>query len=147
MNETRRVGPRGSTKSDAGSALGAHRGHLCARKPRVDLSMEFLIGRSLSNIIMNLLFAPIVKRAAEQRNLDWLGLIEREPDAGLGNGGLGRLAACFLASMSTMQLPAMGYGPRHEYGIFKQSIRGGWVKDRNPRRRRRSPHDDGPNPE
>jgi starch phosphorylase len=90
------------------------------------LSMEFLIGRSLSNNIMNLLFDPIAKRAAEQRNLDWLSLIEQEPDAGLGNGGLGRLAACFLDSMATMQLPAMGYGLRYEYGIFKQSIKDGW---------------------
>ena len=90
------------------------------------LSMEFLIGRSLTNNIVNLLLDPAAKRAAEQRNLDWLGIIEQEPDAGLGNGGLGRLAACFLDSMATMQLPAMGYGLRYEYGIFKQSIKDGW---------------------
>jgi len=90
------------------------------------LSMEFLIGRSLTNNITNLLLDPFVKRAAEQKNLDWLGLIEQEPDAGLGNGGLGRLAACFLDSMATMQLPAMGYGLRYEYGIFKQTIQDGW---------------------
>ncbi|MBO0736616.1 MAG: glycogen/starch/alpha-glucan phosphorylase, partial [Alphaproteobacteria bacterium] len=84
------------------------------------LSMEYLIGRSLSGNIMNLLLDPFAKRAAEHRNLDWLSLIEEEPDAGLGNGGLGRLAACFLDSMATMQLPAMGYGLRYEYGIFKQ---------------------------
>jgi len=90
------------------------------------LSLEFLIGRSLTNNITNLLLDPFVKQAVEQKNLDWLGLIEQEPDAGLGNGGLGRLAACFLDSMATMQLPAMGYGLRYEYGIFKQSIQDGW---------------------
>ena len=90
------------------------------------LSMEFLIGRSLTNNITNLLLDPFAKRIAEQQNVDWIGLIEEEPDAGLGNGGLGRLAACFLNSMATMQLPAMGYGLRYEYGIFKQTIQGGW---------------------
>jgi starch phosphorylase len=90
------------------------------------LSMEFLIGRSLTNNITNLLLDPFVKRAAAQKNVDWLGLVEQEPDAGLGNGGLGRLAACFLDSMATMQLPAMGYGLRYEYGIFKQTIQDGW---------------------
>jgi starch phosphorylase len=90
------------------------------------LSMEFLIGRSLANNVTNLLLDPIVKQAVEERNLDWLGLLEQEPDAGLGNGGLGRLAACFLDSMATMQLPAVGYGLRYEYGIFKQAIRDGW---------------------
>ena len=93
------------------------------------LSMEFLIGRSLTNNITNLLLNPFVKRAAEQKNVDWLGLIEQEPDAGLGNGGLGRLAACFLDSMATMQLPAMGYGVRYEYGMFKQSIKDGWQRE------------------
>jgi starch phosphorylase len=90
------------------------------------LSMEFLIGRSLGNNVTNLLLDPAAKRAIAQRNLDWLGLLEEEPDAGLGNGGLGRLAACFLDSMATIQLPAMGYGLRYEYGIFKQSIKDGW---------------------
>ena len=90
------------------------------------LSMEFLIGRSLSNNIINLLIDPYVEDIATRENVDWLGLTEEEPDAGLGNGGLGRLAACFLDSMATMQLPAMGYGLRYEYGIFKQSIRDGW---------------------
>jgi glycogen phosphorylase len=93
------------------------------------LSMEFLIGRSLTNNITNLLLDPFVKRAAEQKNLDWLGLIEQEPDAGLGNGGLGRLAACFLDSMATMQLPPMGYGLRYEYGMFKQAIQDGWQQE------------------
>ena len=90
------------------------------------LSMEFLIGRSLGNNVANLLLDPFVQQAAQRRELDWLGLLEQEPDAGLGNGGLGRLAACFLDSMATMQLPAMGYGLRYEYGMFKQSVEDGW---------------------
>src|SRR5213593_1304485 len=90
------------------------------------LSMEFLIGRSLTNNITNLLLSPLVSDAVKQASLDWLGLLEEEPDAGLGNGGLGRLAACFLDSMATMQLPAMGYGLRYEYGMFRQTIEDGW---------------------
>src|SRR5215468_3283280 len=70
------------------------------------LSMEFLIGRSLRNNISNLLLSPLVEYAAKEKALDWLELVEEEPDAGLGNGGLGRLAACFLDSMATMELPA-----------------------------------------
>jgi starch phosphorylase len=91
--------------------------------------MEFLIGRSLTNNVTNLLLDPFVQRAARERNLDWFGLLDQEPDAGLGNGGLGRLAACFLDSMATMQLPAMGYGLRYEYGMFRQSIEDGWQRE------------------
>jgi len=90
------------------------------------LSMEFLIGRSLTNNITNMMLGPFVGDFVKQASIDWLGLLEQEPDAGLGNGGLGRLAACFLDSMATMQLPAMGYGLRYEYGMFKQTIEGGW---------------------
>ena len=93
------------------------------------LSMEFLIGRSLANNITNLLLDLTAERAARDKKLDWLGLLEQEPDAGLGNGGLGRLAACFIESMATMQLPAIGYGLRYEYGIFKQTIRDGWQRE------------------
>jgi len=93
------------------------------------LSMEFLIGRSLANNVTNLMLDPVVAEAVSNKNLDWLALLEQEPDAGLGNGGLGRLAACFLDSMATMQLPAMGYGLRYEYGIFKQNIRDGWQEE------------------
>src|SRR5216683_2734050 len=93
------------------------------------LSMEFLIGRSLANNVTNLLLDPLVTEAVRQMHLDWLGLLEQEPDAALGNGGLGRLAACFLDSMATMQFPAMGYGLRYEYGIFKQSIQDGWQRE------------------
>jgi starch phosphorylase len=93
------------------------------------LSMEFLIGRSLSNNITNLLLDPVIQDAVQQKKIDWLELLEPEPDAGLGNGGLGRLAACFLDSMATLQLPTMGYGLRYEYGIFKQSIKDGWQQE------------------
>ena len=93
------------------------------------LSMEFLIGRSTANNVSNLLLDPLVRQAAKEKGIDWLSLIEEEPDAGLGNGGLGRLAACFLDSMATMQLPATGYGLRYEYGMFKQSIANGWQKE------------------
>jgi hypothetical protein len=93
------------------------------------LSMEFLIGRSLANNVMNLLLDPVVSQAVKDEDLDWLCLLDREPDAGLGNGGLGRLAACFLDSMATMGLPAMGYGLRYEYGIFKQTIVDGWQRE------------------
>jgi glycogen phosphorylase len=90
------------------------------------LSMEFLIGRSLTNNIRNLLLEPTARDVIAAKSLDWMRILEQEPDAGLGNGGLGRLAACFLDSMATLQLPAMGYGLRYEYGMFKQSIQYGW---------------------
>jgi starch phosphorylase len=90
------------------------------------LSMEFLAGRSLANNVTNLLLHSFTTHAAKQKDVDLLSLLEQEPDAGLGNGGLGRLAACFLDSMATLHLPAMGYGLRYEYGIFKQTIQNGW---------------------
>jgi starch phosphorylase len=93
------------------------------------LSLEFLIGRSLASNVTSLLLDPLVQDAAQLKGIDWLELIEQEPDAGLGNGGLGRLAACFLDSMATMQLPATGYGLRYEYGMFKQSIVNGWQRE------------------
>ncbi len=93
------------------------------------LSMEFLLGRSLANNVTNLLLDPLVQQAVQEKGIDWVELVEQEPDAGLGNGGLGRLAACFLDSMATMHLPATGYGLRYEYGMFKQSIVDGWQKE------------------
>jgi starch phosphorylase len=89
------------------------------------LSMEFLIGRSLANNVLNLRLEPVLRQAMDREKLDWAQLAEMEPDAGLGNGGLGRLAACFLDSMATLQIPAIGYGLRYEYGIFRQEIADG----------------------
>jgi len=94
------------------------------------LSIEFLLGRSLANNIQNLLLDPVAEQLIKDKQLDLLGLLEQEPDAGLGNGGLGRLAACFLDSMAAMQLPGTGYGLRYEYGMFKQSIDNGWQQER-----------------
>ena len=90
------------------------------------LSMEFLLGRSLANNITNALLSPLAQEAAVKRGIDSLVVTETEPDAGLGNGGLGRLAACFIDSMATMEIPGMGYGLRYEYGIFRQTIQDGW---------------------
>ena len=94
------------------------------------VSIEFLIGRSLANNVMNLMLDPAVERTFDDRGREWMEILGEEPDAGLGNGGLGRLAACFLNSMATLQLPAMGYGLRYEHGIFRQRIRNGWQEER-----------------
>jgi glycogen phosphorylase len=104
------------------------------------LSMEFLIGRSLTNNLTNLLVEPVVREVLEREGLDLLQLAEQEPDAGLGNGGLGRLAACFIDSLATLQFPAIGYGLRYDYGIFRQEIQNGyqiehpdyWLRDPDP---------------
>jgi starch phosphorylase len=90
------------------------------------LSMEYLIGRCLANNAANLLLDPVMREACKETSCDWVSLLEQEPDAGLGNGGLGRLAACFIDSLATMQIPAMGYGLRFDYGIFRQTIQDGW---------------------
>ncbi len=93
------------------------------------LSMEFLIGRSLTNNITNLSLDPLVRQAMQMAGLDLMSVAEMEPDAGLGNGGLGRLAACFIDSLATLQIPAIGYGLRYEYGIFRQEIKNGWQQE------------------
>ncbi|WP_166823079.1 glycogen/starch/alpha-glucan phosphorylase [Thalassoroseus pseudoceratinae] len=91
------------------------------------LSMEFLIGRTLVNNIINLGVEELVQEELQSDpHQDWPEVIETEPDAGLGNGGLGRLAACFIESLATLQIPAVGYGLRYEYGIFRQSIENGY---------------------
>jgi glycogen phosphorylase len=89
------------------------------------LSMEFLLGRSLSNNLTDLLVEPIVQDIIQREGLDMVQLAQEEPDAGLGNGGLGRLAACFSDSLATMLLTAIGYGLRYHYGIFRRRIRNG----------------------
>lgn len=93
------------------------------------LSLEFLIGRSLANNLTNLMLDPVMGHFCRRHNIVPEEIIEQEPDAGLGNGGLGRLAACFLDSMATLGIPGMGYGLRYEYGIFKQTIRDGWQNE------------------
>src|SRR5258707_4783043 len=93
------------------------------------LSMEFLLGRSLANNVTNLLLDPLLPDAAQEHGIDCLELIEREPDAGLGNGGLGRRAACFLYPMATMQLPGTGDGTRYENGKVNQTVVDGCQKE------------------
>ncbi|OAB60307.1 glycogen phosphorylase [Leptolyngbya valderiana BDU 20041] len=90
------------------------------------LSAEFLMGRHLGNNLVNLGLDEKVRQVVEESGLDLDELIEQEEDPGLGNGGLGRLAACFLDSLATLEIPAIGYGIRYEFGIFHQMIRDGW---------------------
>jgi starch phosphorylase len=94
------------------------------------LSLEFLMGKALENNLLNLGLLDNMKAALASLGLDLTDLFGQEPDAGLGNGGLGRLAACFLDSMATLALPAYGYGIRYEYGIFDQEIRDGFQVER-----------------
>jgi glycogen phosphorylase len=89
------------------------------------LSAEFLMGPQLANNLINLGIYEEVREAVEASGVDWNALVDHEPEPGLGNGGLGRLAACFLDSLATLEIPAMGYGIRYEFGIFRQSIRDG----------------------
>ncbi len=104
------------------------------------LSMEFLMGRALSNHILNLDIQENIKATLHQLGINQEELESAEQDAGLGNGGLGRLAACFLDSCARLQYPVTGYGIRYEYGMFKQQIQNGyqlehpdhWLRDGNP---------------
>ena len=104
------------------------------------LSLEFLMGRAMTNNIINLGLEKPVRDALSSLGYQLEDLVDQEPDAGLGNGGLGRLAACFLDSLATLEIPAYGYGIRYNYGIFNQQVRNGWqveqpdnwLKDGNP---------------
>ena len=104
------------------------------------LSMEFLMGRALGNNLINLTYYNEVKEALDELGFDLNVIEDQEPDAALGNGGLGRLAACFLDSLATLGYPAYGCGIRYRYGMFKQSIEDGyqverpddWLRDGNP---------------
>jgi len=103
-------------------------------------SLEFLLGRSLCNAVLNLDLTDEVKETLTRFGVQWEEIREQELDAGLGNGGLGRLAACFLDSCATLRLPVTGYGIRYEYGMFHQRIEGGrqveapdhWLREGNP---------------
>lgn len=94
------------------------------------LSAEFLLGRALANNLLALGLYDSMRSVLRELGLDLSDLLEQEPDAGLGNGGLGRLAACFLDSMATLSLPGYGYGIRYEFGIFEQEIRDGYQVER-----------------
>lgn len=104
------------------------------------LSLEFLMGRTLGNAMLNLDIEPATTEALRNLGLVLEEVADQEHDAGLGNGGLGRLAACFLDSCATLQLPVMGYGIRYEYGMFRQKIENGyqheepdhWLRNGNP---------------
>ena len=94
------------------------------------LSAEFLLGRQLGNSLLNIGSFMQTRRALEELGLNVYDILEQEAEPGLGNGGLGRLAACFMDSLSTLDIPAIGYGIRYEYGIFEQSIEKGWQVER-----------------
>ena len=94
------------------------------------LSMEFLIGRTLSNAMIAEGIYGLAQEALSELNVDLEEVLEKEVDPGLGNGGLGRLAACFMDSIATLGLPGMGYGIRYEYGMFRQKIENGQQVER-----------------
>ncbi|MCF0261668.1 MAG: glycogen/starch/alpha-glucan phosphorylase [Sphaerochaetaceae bacterium] len=115
--------------------------HDAAQAKRVYyLSLEFLMGRAMTNNITNMGLENEVTKALKDLGYTYEEIADVEPDAGLGNGGLGRLAACFLDSMATLDIPSFGYGIRYNYGIFKQQIRNGyqqeqpdnWLRNGNP---------------
>lgn len=107
--------------------VGTQKGYYTKKQKRVYyLSMEFLIGRSLGNSLINLGFWDRVEKAVNDMGYDLEEILDKEEDAALGNGGLGRLAACFMDSIATMNIPAYGYGINYEYGLFHQKIVNGY---------------------
>src|SRR5690606_16685225 len=94
------------------------------------LSSEFLVGRSLGLCLVNLGLYETAKEVLAARGYGLSDVLECESDPGLGNGGLGRLAACFMDSLATLELPAIGYGIRYDFGIFEQVIEEGWQVER-----------------
>jgi len=102
--------------------------YLQQKQPKVVcyLSAEFLLGPRLGNSLINLGIYDRVRQAVEEYGLDLKELLEQEAEPGLGNGGLGRLAACYMDSLATLEIPAIGYGIRYEFGIFSQVIQDGW---------------------
>jgi glycogen phosphorylase len=94
------------------------------------LSLEYLLGRLLENNLIATGLCDVASRAMSELGVDLERLVEEEPDPGLGNGGLGRLAACFLESLATLDYPAVGYGLRYDFGIFRQEFVGGWQRER-----------------
>ena len=99
------------------------------RKRVYYLSLEFLIGRLFSDVVENLRLAEIVRTALGDIGVDLDRMRAAEPDAALGNGGLGRLAACFMDSMTALGIPACGYGIRYDHGLFRQVIIDGWQQE------------------
>ena len=94
------------------------------------LSAEFLMGPQLGNNLLNLGIEEVTRKALQSVGLNLDELLDQEEEPGLGNGGLGRLAACFLDSLATLSIPSIGYGIRYEFGIFDQAIRDGWQIER-----------------
>src|SRR5205085_9874842 len=100
--------------------------HAEGRKRVYYLSLEFLIGRLFADVVENLRMTEVVKAALGDLGVDLDRMRRAEPDAALGNGGLGRLAACLMESMASLGIPARGYGIRYDHGLFRQVIRDGW---------------------
>ena len=110
--------------------LAAERASFAQGRKRIYyLSLEFLIGRLLNDVVGNLRLTEVVRRALGDLGVDYDRMRLVEPDAALGNGGLGRLASCFMESMASLGLPTWGYGIRYDHGLFRQIIKDGWQQE------------------